>query len=194
MTDNLSARSLKIRRAVDAFHRSSSAGGVRVTLNDDGPGDRTSVDRLFVGLGATLDAIPSALRAAVPVIRAAHARNFASESSGYGGWPGLAPRTIRQRERLGFGGAHPILVRTGALRSHVLAAPAVVRKFPGGAELRIAPSPTVSGVPKYRALARGYAPNNLPARPMVSLDAKGRTAVTSAISRFLRQRAAAMSA
>jgi len=43
-------------------------------------------------------------------------RNFMTEGGLVGGWAPLSESTIKQRERLGFGGAHPILQRTGALR------------------------------------------------------------------------------
>jgi hypothetical protein len=45
-------------------------------------------------------------------------QNFQTEgrSSGLGGWRGLAESTQDDRERLGFGRAHPILVRYGDLR------------------------------------------------------------------------------
>lgn len=42
--------------------------------------------------------------------------NFANESDSNGNkWPGLAASTIKERERLNLGGAHPILYRLGGL-------------------------------------------------------------------------------
>jgi len=43
-------------------------------------------------------------------------RNFTTEGSLVGGWAPLAESTVRGRIREGYGGAHPILQRTGALR------------------------------------------------------------------------------
>jgi len=43
-------------------------------------------------------------------------RNFVTEGGLVGGWVPLSESTIRARIREGFGGAHPILQRTGALR------------------------------------------------------------------------------
>jgi phage gpG-like protein len=43
-------------------------------------------------------------------------RNFTTEGGLVGGWTPLAESTIRDRIRQGYGGAHPILQRTGALR------------------------------------------------------------------------------
>lgn len=188
---DLARRKAQLRKATDAYRAATSGktrGGLRLTINDDGPADRRGLDRIFVGLGATIDAFPEALRAALPAVRSGHARNFATESSGFGGWAPLAPRTIAERVRLGFGPG-PKLVRTGQLRAHVLSAAPVVRRTAGGYELRIRPGDSVGGVPKYAANARGT--DRIPARPMVSLTPAASRTVTSAISRFLRQRAAA---
>lgn len=43
-------------------------------------------------------------------------KNFLSEGGEVGGWASLADATVRERERKGFGGEHPILVRYGDLR------------------------------------------------------------------------------
>ena len=181
--------SAALTAAVRAFDRAAGPQPIRLLINDDGPGDTRGFDRLFVGLGATLDAFPSVLRDAIPVVRAAHADVFATEgAAGRGAWRKLAPRTLDDRRRKGFPPG-PILVRTGALRAHVLNAPATITQGAGVVTLRIAPKPNARGVPKYRALARGGP--NLPARPMVAIGPRQATKVTSAISRALRQRAAA---
>lgn len=43
------------------------------------------------------------------------AHNFKGEGSMVGGWAQLAQSTIEERERQGFGGTHPILIRYGSL-------------------------------------------------------------------------------
>jgi len=43
-------------------------------------------------------------------------KNFETEGSLVGGWQPLARSTVRGREREGYGGEHPILQKTGALR------------------------------------------------------------------------------
>jgi phage gpG-like protein len=42
--------------------------------------------------------------------------NFDKEGEWVGGWQPLKPATVQQRKRLGFGGEHPILHRTGAYK------------------------------------------------------------------------------
>lgn len=54
-------------------------------------------------------------------IREGFAESFAGERAGTGkAWNPLAPSTVRERLRLGYGGAHPILVRSGAYRESFL--------------------------------------------------------------------------
>lgn len=43
--------------------------------------------------------------------------NFSAEGSLRGKWRALAPATIIDRQRRGFAGQHPVLVRTGTLRA-----------------------------------------------------------------------------
>ena len=56
------------------------------------------------------------LRAASRMILEDVERNFQTEGGLVGGWQALSPSTVKGRERAGFGGAHPILQRTGAFR------------------------------------------------------------------------------
>lgn len=178
----------RIAAAAREANAASSRRGLRVSINDDGPADRRGFDRVFADFDRTLASIPDALRAGVPAVRAAHRANFREQTSGYGGWAALAPSTLRDRRRRGYPPG-PILTRSGALREHVLGTPARITRSGNVYELRIAPSPSVGGVPKYRALAKGYSPNNLPARPMVSIRPEHANAVASAISRYMRTRA-----
>lgn len=162
---------------------------IGVTIRDDSAAMAKGLDRIFDAFGATMDDVPDVLRSAVPTIREAHRAVFSSEgSAGRGRWAPLAPRTLAERARLGFGPG-PILVRTGALRAHVLAAPAKVTRRGSTVELRIEPAPVVGGVPKYVYNALGT--STIPGRPMVALGPAAAAKVTSTISRQLRARARA---
>lgn len=183
----------RIAAAVARLERANAGGHLgmfRFTFEDDAAQRRRSIDRLFDALDATLEEIPDVLESALPEIRAGFARNFASESAGGAAWAALAPRTLRDRMRLGFGPG-PILTRTGALAAHVIGTPAQITTLGNTVELKIRPDRSVGGVPKYDALAKGYAPNNLPGRPMVVLGDSDRVKVTSKIARSLRERARA---
>ena len=74
---------------------------------------RRNVDEFLRRVEELRQPPPEALRPIQDVIRATFAANFASESGDGQKWAALAPMTVRQRERLGYPGQHPILVRTG---------------------------------------------------------------------------------
>lgn len=57
-----------------------------------------------------------AMAKAVEIVADGIETNFRSESSAGEAWAPLAPSTVEQRERKGFGGEHPILHRTGVLK------------------------------------------------------------------------------
>lgn len=188
----LGDRNARVRRAVNDFKTSTTGRGtdapIRVTFNDDNPADTRSMSRLFVGLGATLDAMTDVLRGpGADAIRDAFGDNFARQGE-RAPWAALAPSTIAQRIRLGYGRG-PILQRTGALKRHVTTAPAQVTRTGSGIELRIKPGNVVAGRPKYVPLAMGT--SRMPARPMVVLPPAAVAKVTGIISRALRARAQA---
>ncbi len=182
-----------LANAVASFARGAQGTpanpGIRLTLADDSPQGARGMDRVFVGLGATIDAFPDVLRDAVPTIRKVHADNFRTEgSAGRGRWAPLAASTIERRIRRGYG-ARPILLNTGELRRHVLGTPAVIIRTGNDVTLTIRPTDTVPGTGRayYRANALGT--RRIPSRPMVTVGPQGAVEITSAVSRGLRLRA-----
>lgn len=75
------------------------------------------VARRFNALAERLADARPAWPAVLATFRQIAADTFATEgaSSAAGSWPQLAPRTIAERNRLGYPGPHPILRRTGRL-------------------------------------------------------------------------------
>ena len=175
-----------VDRAVREFNRAVS-GEVRVTIFDDAPAGGKGFDRVFAGFGATIDAMPAALRAGLPAVGAAFAANFTRQGA-RAAWAPLAPSTQAERRRLGYGPARPILVRSGALRAHVLAATKAARITRTGNTVRLVVDPR-PGMPKYAWLALGT--SRMPARPMLVVTPEHATRITSAVSRHLRTVAAA---
>lgn len=57
--------------------------------------------------------MPADVRRLDRAVRAEFARNFARQGSAGGAWPVLAPRTVRERRKLGYGPT-PILIRSGS--------------------------------------------------------------------------------
>lgn len=188
----------RVRSAVQRFAKASNGRGkaspgrippgmIGVTITDDSTNNLRGLDRIFDAFGATIDDLPKILEDAVPSIREAHRAVFETEgAAGRGSWPALAPATLRDRARKGFPPG-PIHVRTGALKAHVLSAPAKITRRGTTVELRIRPDDNVGGVPKYGALARGT--SRIPARPMVAIGPAQAVKVTSSIQRAFRARA-----
>ncbi|HEY7195517.1 MAG TPA: phage virion morphogenesis protein [Gemmatimonadales bacterium] len=118
----------------------------------------------------------------VKAFQAITTKAFATEgaSTEFGAWTPLAPATLKERERLGFG-AGPILERTGALRRALT--------LGEGADVVMEPqrmqyvlSPNVS----YFAYHQSTEPRKrLPRRPPVSLTAADHEALINPIALWL---------
>ncbi len=110
-------------------------------------------------------------------------KNFMSEGSLSGGWRQLADRTVEERERLGFGGSHPIMIRYNQL--HVLTTENLkglrnadarwAKSDPQGGEIRVSVATrngrmeVVAGGNKAMNQERS---KNRPARPYWFVDSK----------------------
>lgn len=93
--------------------------------------------------------------------------NFSRQSSGAGRWAALAPFTVRERQRLGFPGNAPILVRTGAYRRSFVERGGdhyeSISQSSSGLTIEVG-----SNDPRGPELERGRA--NMPARSVTTLD------------------------
>lgn len=104
---------------------------------------------------------------------------FASEGDAASGdWPPLAAFTVRQRERLGYGGEHPINVRTGELWDYAVN---TYQVFPAGSgavlEMPERGAADSELARKFKTAQEGRDPNPnpsmapVPPRPVVAFDA-----------------------
>ncbi len=92
---------------------------------------RLSVGLSSPALGAWLTGV------ADPFLRGRARDRFANEGDdAVGKWVPLAPATQQIRMSQGFGSAHPINKRTGALEDYILSTPSKVTPFPGFASMR----------------------------------------------------------
>lgn len=101
-------------------------------------------------------------------------RNFVSEGGLVGGWAPLAESTVKGRLRAGFGGEHPILQRTGALRRSFFS--------------RVTPKKMiVSSESPYFGYHQSRLPRSrLPRRTMLVLVERTRQNIVEEFSNFLR--------
>lgn len=83
------------------------------------PWDTGDAVRKDAAMLASLGDLSPAMSKVAGVARDAIDSNFHTESDGTNAWHGLAPSTVADRVRKGYGGEHPILQRTGELMSTI---------------------------------------------------------------------------
>jgi phage gpG-like protein len=119
------------------------------------------------------------LRELGDIVARAAADNFSGERSAQGAWRPLAPATVSERMRLGYGGEHPILVRTGEYRE----------SFTGGAGWAEESTHQGNvwrlsfGSDDYRAAWHEYGGYNLPARPVLLFGEDTETRIEAGVMR-----------
>lgn len=135
-------------------------------------------------------------------IRADNAANFASEGGWYSfgatvartgsgrgargsSWAPLAPSTVRERERLGYGGAHPILVRQGDLMESLTVLGA------RGNITRIGPTSAEFGTAHPLAPFHHWGTRRMPARPLVGLTWRRKQGIVKRLGDYIREQALA---
>ena len=118
------------------------------------------------------------------------ADNFRTEGRrGGSGWKELAPFTIAQRERQGYGPQHPILERTGKLRrSFIRGAPDNVFRTVGPAALDVG---TVVGYASTHERGR-MGPPRIPQRKMLPTREQAQTIAAKAIEALIKERTKAI--
>ena len=131
---------------------------------------------------------PRQVRSIQGAVQRGFAENFTREGSGDGPWAPLAPFTVDQRQRLGYGGQHPILRRTGRLRDSFVNANSPDHfsevSFTGSGVI------IAEGSDDERAavLQRGRAgPRPMPARPVVTLDDGQESRIADTIDLIIAQ-------
>ena len=152
---------------------------IRLKATDEAQREIDSLTRQIERLAA----LPAdALRPTQEAIRASFAANFFNESAGAAPWAPLAPRTVAERERLGYPGEHPILVRSGQYR-HSFIDPDdddhYSRVSSEGGRTVIA-----EGTTDIRAGTLEFGSDRVPARPALLPSDAGRQRITEALDRL----------
>ena len=116
-------------------------------------------------------------------LQADFAVNMVSEGGqgfgGKGGWPQLAPSTVRDRERKGFEGAHPILWRKGVLGE------SLASKTAAGSIFRVTPQGVSVGTSLFYAGWHQTGTPKMPARPIVGLTWYRRSALVARLNDYV---------
>lgn len=100
---------------------------------------------------------------------------------GKGGWPQLKPSTVRDRERHGFEGAHPILWRKGTLGE------SLASKTAEGSVFKVTPNGVSVGTSIFYGGIHqsGSRDGKIPARPIVGLTWYRRSALVARLNDFI---------
>lgn len=111
------------------------------------------------------------------------ADNFATEGGGFGGWSSWAPlaaSTVADRERHGYGGEHPILVRTGELMAST-----TVRGAPGNV-FEVGPNSLTVGTNDPKAVFHQFGTRKMPARVIVGLSWDRQSQIVNRLNTYIQ--------
>lgn len=147
-------------------------------------GDSRDVARRLMGMDRAFQADRMAawlVTGVDPLLRQNTDRNFGSESFDGEPWQSLKPYTVSERERHGFPGEHPINVRTGQMKRHLLDDPPRIAVQTLGATLW-SPGDEGSGTTAKKvkiAQMGGTTPegHHVPARPVLGVGPEDLEAV-----------------
>lgn len=118
-------------------------------------------------------------------IRAGLAENFDRERAGGQRWAALAPSTVADRIRQGYGGAHPILRRSDDLATSYLDPEHSQHVSDVQYVADLIRVKEGSGHPLARYHEQGT--RHMPARPITELDEAGRAPIRAAIENWILQ-------
>ncbi len=168
------------------------AGIVNLSVQVDGQ----EIEQKFATWGASISDLSPAFEQIAGDLRADFMQNMIAEGGYFGGtrsylgaaggaWQPLRPGTVRERERLGYGGEHPILWRTGLLARSLAEQGAAGNVSEIGAM-----SMTVGSDLPYAVFhQRGRRDGKMPARPIVGLSWNRRSGIVRRIGDFIREKA-----
>lgn len=155
----------------------------RIQVRDEGV---LVVDRLLRGVEERMGDLTPIWPKVVMAFREIEKKVFDTEggSTDDGAWPELAERTQKERARLGYGAAHPILQRTQKLqRALTLGVGMYERMTPTSLQLQLEPDL------KYFDYHQSRAPRKkLPRRAMVSLTEADRQELMRPIRLYITGR------
>ena len=124
------------------------------------------LSRLFPVARAEVDDLSEPMGDSADLILETNESTFQREGPG---WHFLAPATVAERERLGYPGEHPILVREGILKSSLTEKGAEGNIYEvGRQEMRVGSALKVSGW--NLAMIHQFGTRRIPARPIIGLD------------------------
>ncbi|USH45015.1 hypothetical protein SEA_CAMERICO_18 [Gordonia phage Camerico] len=135
--------------------------------------DSSRVDAIIMRLGTRLGTayLSGSLLAVHQYVLNKHEAMFAGEKDPYGSkWAPLAPSTVAFRQYMGYGGAHPINVRTGELRESIVGQPPDILGHSDGMVEMAFPSRRMPHTKLYLKYKQASGGGRGPARRVIGLD------------------------
>lgn len=149
--------------------------------------NRDAGDELVRMVDAVANPGSGEVRKVATAVRQAYAENFSKQGSAAGPWAPLAPSTVADRILKGFPGSAPILRRTGSYQDSFT--------NPNNADHISEVERTASGWTlaegsqdiRTTTLNNGYAPRNIPARPVDEFDAGQQARISDVVALLVEQ-------
>lgn len=164
-----------------------TGGFITLTLNYEGRNGVETMARQFATWGAQISDLSEPLTEIGQDLLGDFAVNMVTEGGWFapgGAWTPLAPSTVRERARQGFGGPSPILFRTGQLAESLASRDAAGNVFEVTAtSLRVGSADRTANYHQ-----RGT--RRMPRRPIVGINFRRRAEIVRRIGDWVRQVAA----
>lgn len=164
-----------------------TGGFITLSLNYEGRDGVETMARQFATWGAQISDLSEPLTAIGEDLLGDFAVNVVTEGGWFapgGAWAPLAPSTVSERERLGFGGPSPILVRTGQLAASLASRDAAGNVFEVTATSLLVGSEDRTAGYHQRGTRR------MPRRPIVGITFRRRSEIVRRIGDWVREVAA----
>jgi len=122
-----------------------------------------------------------------PYLRQRARGRFADEGDDVtGAWQPLKPATQEIREQLGYGGAHPINIRTHELEAYIVDSPNNLSAHPWGATLTLPGNPA-QGELRDKMERAQQGDDRTAARPVLGMNERDLAFVLLALGGFVKQ-------
>ena len=161
-----------------------TGGFIELTLNYEGRNGVETMARSFDTWGAQIRDLSEPLTLIGEDLLGDFAVNMVSEGglfAGGGTWAPLAAATVAERRRLGYGGEHPILFRTGALAQSLAS-----RGAPGNV-FEVSATTLEVGTEIAYAGYHQRGTRKMPRRPIVGFTWRRRAALVKRMADYVRE-------
>ena len=163
-----------------------TGGFISLTFNYEGREGVETMTRKFMTWGAEIRDLSEPLEQIGEDLLGDFAANMVTEGGFFapgGSWTPLAPSTVRQRTRLGYGGASPMLWRTGGLAQSL-----ATRSAPGNV-FEVTPTTLRVGSEVFYAGYHQRGTRKMPRRQIVGINWQRRSAIVKRMGDYVRETA-----